>query len=181
LISPQSLERQLQHPYILVVFPHTEDLGGILKAIAATGHLPLICHSLLEAQEVLKRERIQSIICEDHLPHGTIQAILKLAKHRHNPIPVIITSRTGGWKEYLEALQQGAFEYLALPPQPREVTRVLDLAFAESRRTSERGTSPSETRQFHASEFVLALGESKLSHDLVKVDTSEAIWQKLPR
>jgi DNA-binding NtrC family response regulator len=55
-----------------------------------------------------------------------------LAKERTHPIPVIITSRTGGWDEFLKALRQGAFDYLALPPQLEEVKRVLALAHQEA-------------------------------------------------
>ena len=157
----EALEQQVRHPYVLVVFPHNENLDGLLTAVAGIGKVPLICHSFEEAQEVMQYEHIQVIICEDHLPVGALQDILRFAKHRKRPIPVIITSRTGEWEEFLRALRQGAFDYLALPPRLEEVSRVLELALAESRRIRGSNTESVESRQFEAREFVLSLGESK--------------------
>jgi DNA-binding NtrC family response regulator len=160
----EAVEQQVRHPYVLVVFPYNENLDGLLKAVAETGRVPLICHSFQEAQEVMKHEHIQVIICEDRLPDVALKDILKLANHRKRTIPVIITSRTGEWEEFLRALRQGAFDYLALPPRFEEVHRVLELASAESRRAIGGDTESVESQQFHASEFVLGLGESKFEY-----------------
>jgi len=160
-MSAEILEQQVRRPLVLVVFPCNENLDGMLKAVAQAGKAPLICHSLEEVQEVMKREHIQIIICEDHLPDLTLEAILKLAKHRKRPIPVIISSRTGEWEELMKALRQGAFDYLVLPPRLEEVSRILELALAESRRLRRSGTESVESQQFCAREFVLRLGESK--------------------
>jgi DNA-binding NtrC family response regulator len=175
-MNPQTREQQCS--YVLVLFPRSEDSGGILNAVTEAGQIPLICHCLLEAQEVMKHEQIQVIICEDHLPQETMDAVLKLARHGHGPIPVIVASRTGGWEEYLDALRQGAFDYLTLPPRREEVRRVLELALAESCRVLEDGTAR-EVGRFRAREFVLALGENKFPLDpLAKAETWEA---RLPR
>jgi DNA-binding NtrC family response regulator len=160
----EALEQQVRHPYVLVVFPYNENLDGLLKAVAETGKVPLICHSFREAEEVMKYEHIQIIICEDRLPDGALTDILKLAKHRKRPIPGIIASRTGEWEEFLRALRQGAFDYLALPPRLEEVRRVLELALAESRRVIGGDTDSVESQQFHARESVLGLGESKFEY-----------------
>jgi len=157
----ETLQDQLRYPYVLVVFPRDEDLSGLLRAVAGAGRVPLICHAFEEAQEAMKHEYIQFIICEDHLPHTALDAILKLAKHRRKPIPVIIASRTGEWEEFLRVLWQGAFDYLVLPPRPAEVRRVLELALAESGRMS-GGLESEEPKQFSGKEFVLGLGASKL-------------------
>jgi DNA-binding NtrC family response regulator len=160
----EALEQQVRHPYVLVVFPDNENLDGLLKAVAETGKVPLICHSFEEAQVVMKHEHLQVIICEDRLPDGALKDILKLAKHRKRPIPVIVSSRTCEWEGFLRALRQGAFDYLALPPRLEEVHRVLELASAESRRATGGGAESAESQQFHASEFVLGLGESKFEY-----------------
>lgn len=124
--------------YVLVVFPKNENLDRLLQAIVEAGDVPLICHSFEEAQEVLKYENIHTIICEDHLPKKSLEGILKLARNLTEPVPVIITSRTGEWEEFLAALQLGAFDYLSLPPRLSEVKRVLQLAMAEAAHTQTR-------------------------------------------
>jgi len=157
----ETLEQQVRHPYVLVIFPYNENLDGLLKAIAEAGSVPLLCHSFEEAQEIMKYERIQIIICEDHLSAGALEAIFKLAKHRNKPIPVIITSRTGEWEEFLRVLRQGAFDYLALPPRQEEVRRVLGLAIDKSREVNRYESEATGPRPFSAGEFVLGRGESK--------------------
>ena len=155
------LRNRLRNPYVLVVFPRNEDLGGLVTAMAAAGHVPLICHTLEGAQEVMRHQYIQAIICDDHLPPIELNAILKLAKHRRKPIPVIIASRNGEWEEFLEALRRAAFEYLTLPPDQGEVRRVLELALAESHEVSRQGSEFEQSRPFSAGEFVLGLGENR--------------------
>jgi DNA-binding NtrC family response regulator len=46
-------------------------------------------------------------------------------------VPVIVVSRTGDWSEYLTAVRGGIFDYLAYPPIPRELQRVIQNAFRE--------------------------------------------------
>ena len=157
----ETLEQQVRHPYVLVIFPYNENLDGLLNAIAEAGKVPVVYHSFEKAQEIMKYEHIQIIICEDHLPAGALEAIFKLAKHRRRPIPVIITSRTGEWGEFLKALRQGAFDYLVLPPRREEVSRVLELALADSRRVRRRDSESVEPQKCCATEFALGLGEAK--------------------
>jgi len=40
-------------------------------------------------------------------------------------------SRTGDWPEYLAAIRSGAFDYLAYPPAPGELQRIIRNAFLE--------------------------------------------------
>jgi len=158
-----TLQQLVRHPYVLVVFPSNENLDSLLNAIADTGKAALPCHSFEKAQEIMKYEHIQIIICEDHLPASALEAIFKLAKHRRRPIPVIITSRTGEWGEFLRALRQGAFDYLVLPPRREEVSRVLELALADSRCIRRRPASV-ESQKCCAREFALGLGEAKFEY-----------------
>jgi DNA-binding NtrC family response regulator len=159
-MNSQTIEPHVQQSYVLVVFPSGENRAALLKAIAQTGCVPLICHSFEEARDLIQREHIQIIICEDRLPRTAVQAILNLAKRRRKSIPVVFSSPTGEWEEFLKALRQGAFDYLSLPPQPGEVKRVLELALAESRLARGGDPDSEESRQFCANE--LGLGENKL-------------------
>ena len=76
---------------------------------------------------------------------------------------MIITSRTGEWGEFLRALRQGAFDYLVLPPRREEVSRVLELALADSRCIRRRPASV-ESQKCCAREFALGLGEAKFEY-----------------
>jgi DNA-binding NtrC family response regulator len=131
VMSRQDSVEQFPPPYVLVVFPSNEHRTSLLREVANAGMVPLSCHSYEEAQEAMMRENIQVVICEDVLPENARKSILKLARSRARPIPVIVTSRTGEWAEFLTALRQGAFDYLVLPPRCDEVSRVLTFAIAE--------------------------------------------------
>lgn len=128
--------QQFQPPYALVVFPSDEHRTSLLKAVADAGMVPLHCESFEEAREAMKSEKIQVMICEDLLPEKALTTILKQAQNRTRPIPVIVSSRTGEWAEFLKALRQGAFDYLTLPPRGDEVRRVLGLALKEGSRAN---------------------------------------------
>jgi DNA-binding NtrC family response regulator len=145
---------QLLPPYVLVVFPSDEYRASLLSAVADTGMLPLSCRSLEEAQEAMKGESVLIVVCEDLLPEMALKSILRLARNRTEPIPVIVTSRTGGWEEFLQALRLGVFDYLVLPPRRDEVSRVLGHALAEATRTEESGNSTSILPTSEGKQFV---------------------------
>jgi DNA-binding NtrC family response regulator len=129
----------------------------------------------------MKHEQIQTIICEDHLPISTQETILKLARHRPKPIPVIITSRTGEWKEFLRALSRGAFDCLALLPRSREVARIVELTFAEFQHASEKDAEFARSPEFSAAELALANGRSNLVDTaFAKAAQKWAIESRLP-
>ena len=136
--------REFHSPYVLVVFPSDEHRILLLQAIVQAGMVPLLCESPDEAREAINGENIQVVVCEDLLPESALDAILKQTHSRMRPIPVIVTSRTGEWEEFLTALRLGAFDYLVLPPRQDEVRRVLRLALAEGSRPNTEGAGSGE-------------------------------------
>ena len=125
---------QCPSPYVLVVLPSDEYRASLLNTVELAGMVPLSCQSAEEAMEAMNRESLHAVVCEDILPEIRLKSIFDLARTRTNPVPVIVTSRTGEWDEYLKALRLGAFDYLVLPPQCDEVKRVLGLALVEATR-----------------------------------------------
>lgn len=136
--------QEFQARYVLIVFRSDEHRVSLLKAVADAGMVPLLCETLDEAREAMASENIKAVICEDLLPTTVLNEILKQTQNRTKPLPMILTSRTGEWDEFLTALRQGAFDYLVLPPRRDEVKRVLGLALAESSRTDADGTKSGE-------------------------------------
>ncbi len=136
--------QEFQSPNVLVVFPSDEHRILLLQAIVQAGMVPMLCESPGEVLEVIDAENIQVVVCEDLLPESALGAILKQARNRIRPIPVIVTSRTGEWEEFLTALRLGAFDYLVLPPRQDEVRRVLKLALAEGSRPNTEEAGPGQ-------------------------------------
>jgi DNA-binding NtrC family response regulator len=62
---------------------------------------------------------------------GKYVDIVKLVGQSDTKVLVIVVSRTGEWPEYLTAIRAGAFDYLAYPPIPGELQRIIQNAFRE--------------------------------------------------
>ena len=120
----------------LVISPSEEIRAALSTALASTGVLPIFCGSVPEACGLLDHEDIRIVICDDGLPDKGLQQIVAELGKRQSPLPVIATSRTGEWDEFLEALRQGAFDYLSLPPRSDELARILASALGKSLRPS---------------------------------------------
>jgi DNA-binding NtrC family response regulator len=144
VMKPRVSAQEFPTPSVLVVFPSDEHRILLLQAIVQAGMIPLLCESSDEAREAIKDENIQVVVCEDRLPESALGAILKQTRSRMRPIPVIVTSRTGEWEEFLRVLRMGAFDYLVLPPRQDEVRRVLKLALAEGTRPTTEWAEPGE-------------------------------------
>jgi FixJ family two-component response regulator len=66
---------------------------------------------------------------------------------------LVVTSRLADWDEYLEALNDGAFDLIASPSQTADVVRVLNQAHREDKMT---GASVPADNAHTASAEVLA-------------------------
>lgn len=117
---------------VLVISPSQENRAALQRMLVANGLTPILCGSLLESRHFLEANEIRVVICDDSLPDNGLRSIVEEGRKRPTPLPVIAVSRTGDWKECLDALRIGAFDYLALPPDLREVDRILKLALRET-------------------------------------------------
>lgn len=126
---------------VLVLAPSLETRTQVLGAISAAGIVPRLGDSFEEVKGTIEQGNVDIVICEDRISAQTIAETLKWTREGARRIPVIVTSRTGEWAEFLAVLQQGAFDYLPLPPRVEEVRRILERALAEVSCTIEKPTS----------------------------------------
>lgn len=83
------------------------------------------------AKRLLAFNRIAACLCGFELEDGSYRDVVKFAKRQNTEIPVIIVSTpncTNEYREYLAAMNAGAFDFLCYPYQKREVERMLGLA-----------------------------------------------------
>jgi DNA-binding NtrC family response regulator len=71
------------------------------------------------------------VLCDEFVVDGNYRAVVEVVEHADTIVPVIVVSRTGDWPEYLAAIRSGVFDYLAYPPIPGELQRVIRSAFLE--------------------------------------------------
>lgn len=119
---------------VLIVDSDNARLATVIASAVQRGEAPIVCSSYEAARTLLKQHRFTVVFCNDELPDGKYVDVIEAAK----PSPVIILSRIGGWSLYLDALDAGAFDYIAHPVYRAEVDRILSLALNECSRTARR-------------------------------------------
>ena len=83
------------------------------------------------AKRLMAFNRIAACLCGFALADGTYRDVVKFAKRQNTEIPVIIASTPNcpnEYREYLAAMNAGAFDFLCYPYQKRELERMLGLA-----------------------------------------------------
>ena len=96
----------------------------MLKSLLEECHLsPVICSTVSDARTRLARKRVPLVFCEAQLADGSFRDLLGAAAPE---IPkVVVTSRAGDTREYVEAMSLGAFDYISSPYRRSEVEWIL--------------------------------------------------------
>ncbi len=120
----------LDDKLVLIICVEGESRERIIATSHKCGLGPVSCSTLDEARSLLARQDFNIVFCNDNLPDGDFRAVIRAAKS----IPVIVLSRLAEWESYLVAINAGAFDYIACPPDPVETERILWFALHESSR-----------------------------------------------
>ena len=118
---------------ILIVSAEPAHRNALVEQVSSFGLRPICCGTSKSAAELLGQHLFSIVFCDDLLPDGTFRTVMDRATRCGEPIPLIVTSRRGDWHLFLEALNAGAFDYIALPPMPDEVKRIMRAALMECR------------------------------------------------
>ena len=81
-------------------------------------------------------QRIDLVFCDRGLADGTYRDILAMTHSKSPRVRLVVTSRLADWEEYLEALDNGAFDLIASPSQTADIVRVINQAQHEDEMTS---------------------------------------------
>jgi DNA-binding NtrC family response regulator len=80
------------------------------------------------AQILLDSRPFGVVFCSDPMPDGNFRDLITELKRSSSTVPVIVLSRSTEWSDWLSALEGGAFDYIACPPDPEETRRILHAA-----------------------------------------------------
>lgn len=127
-------------PSGLVVSSDDEVRQKLTEIARQCGFAAVSASSVAEAGVRLLRYRVFVVVCEDRLADGEYDAVVRIAHQFAPGTPVIVVSPTGDWPEYLTATQAGVFDYLAYPPIPGELERIIQNALRSARRHRLEGT-----------------------------------------
>jgi len=76
---------------------------------------------LAEAEEVLSRQSVALVFCDDRLTDGSYRDLLQTLRAWKKAPNIVVTTRVGEWNEYLEALGLGAFDMIQYPYRSTDV------------------------------------------------------------
>jgi len=71
------------------------------------------------------------ILCDEFVVDGNYLAVVEVVEQADTKVPVIDVSRTGAWPEYLSAIRNRVFDYVAYPPVPGDLQRVIRNVFLQ--------------------------------------------------
>ena len=131
----------LTSPKGLVASSDEEVLQKLAKVMGECGLATFLAFRVAESIEILDREKVCLVLCDDLLIDGNYEDILNATEKSKTEAPVIVFSSTGDWPDYFKALRAGAFDYMAYPPFLGELPRVIRNALASRAASTVEGTA----------------------------------------
>ena len=105
-------------------------LAAMLKA---EGYLVHAVASIAEAKDKIRHQKIQAVLSDLRLVREDGVQLLKWVKEEYPSIPVIILTAHGTIDSAVDAMKQGAFDYLSKPFDRNELVRVIKKAVLSHR------------------------------------------------
>jgi len=112
-----------------------DDEANILKVFAARlkrhGHSVLTSLTAEEALERLNREDVDVLLSDYMLPGQSGMDLLGVARDSYPDLPVIMMTAYGSIEMAVDAMKQGAYDYLTKPVDYHEMCLLIDRALKE--------------------------------------------------
>lgn len=125
----------------LVVSSELEHRRGLVRMLEGFRVNTYASASLAEAEEVLSRQGVALVFCEDRLTDGSYRDLLKILRTWERAPRIVVTTRIGEWRDYLEALQLGAFDMIQYPYRSIDVELNVLHAMRGSDQKSDQATA----------------------------------------
>lgn len=117
---------------VLIVCSDDVQRDNALEIVRRIDPHAVACSSLTDARALTERQTFQLVLCGDELPDCNLRTAVRVLKSSTGGIPVIVLSHLADWEAYMRALNAGAFDYIACPPEPAETERILRLALEQN-------------------------------------------------
>jgi len=126
-----------RHCRVLLV-EDKENLRRMLrKSLEAEGYVVTEAGSAPDAFEQLRAERFQIVLSDLRLPGGSGHEVLRAARAQEPGLPVVMITGYGTIGDAVQAMKDGAFDFLSKPVDPDHLLLVLQRALGQSRLESE--------------------------------------------
>jgi len=131
---------------ILIVEDEKDMRDGLQKILSRKGYSVDTAKDGLSAVEKMKQTTFQVIIADLKMPRMDGIGVLQRAKDMDNAIAVIIITGYGSVKTAVESMRLGAFDYIAKPFKPDDISLVVEKAL-KSRGANREASLPEVTPQ----------------------------------
>lgn len=123
-----------RHVRALVVSSQLEGRQPLVRMLEAIPADVIACSNRIQAEEVLSRQGFEVVFCDEHLPDGCYSDLLHSNHWEHKVPRVVVTTRTGDWDLYFEAIERGAFDVIRTPGYPTDIEMTVIRAVREDDR-----------------------------------------------
>ena len=104
---------------------------ALASILAGLGFDLVFASSVDQARAVLLGRPIRLVFCEDILPDGSFRDVLRTLRRAGSRVPLVVCSLLGEMDEYLEAMDLGAFDFIAPPFRPAELESIINNVLSE--------------------------------------------------
>jgi len=108
--------------------------------------------------DILRRENVDLVICDLHLPAASGLELLKTVRTEHPDTKFVMVTAYGSVNTAIEAMKLGAYDYLTKPLHPVELRALVDHVFEQQRLVDEVQMLRSSVDQKYG--FKSLIGES---------------------
>lgn len=98
----------------------------LVDILSQLGLEPVIAADMNGVRTLFAQRPLHLVLCEDGLPQGGFRELLRLAKATGSEVAVVVCSLLGELDQYLEAMQLGAFDFIAPPYRRGEVEFIVN-------------------------------------------------------
>jgi DNA-binding NtrC family response regulator len=118
-------------PRVLVASPQLEVRQILVRTLERLSADVICCSTRSQAEEVLARQEVDLVFCDEHLPDGSYADLIHSHHFNHKIPRLVVTTRQGEWDLYLEALKKRAFDIMRSPWHATDVEMILIRALRE--------------------------------------------------
>lgn len=130
---------------ILIVDDEKDICDILFRLLEKEGYRPMVAHSGETALEMIRLGMPDLVISDVRMPGMDGMELLRQAKKLDTNLPVLMITAWGGIDGAVEAVKQGAYDYLAKPLDIAEFTKKIRKALGEKKPSRAKRDSCEET------------------------------------
>ena len=123
---------------ILIVDDEEQMRLAMETVLARLGHVVFKAHNGKQALETLSQSKIDLIISDMKMPVMTGDELLAQVHKKHPQIPIVMITAYGTIEQAVEAMKNGAFDFITKPFAAEDLEEVVSRVFKPSKRATKK-------------------------------------------